>query len=207
MTRAEPSTIAEAVRALARHHRQFRPVIAAAGPCRLASSRRGTHFAALAETIAYQQLNGRAAATIWRRVTVALGGVVTPESVLATPEPKLRAAGLSAAKTAALVDLGTKACFGTLPLRTIGRYDDEAVIAALTQVRGIGRWSAEMFLMFRLGRLDVWPVGDYGVRTGYAAVHGRATAPTARELAGLGDAYRGYRSVAAWYCWRALEMR
>jgi DNA-3-methyladenine glycosylase II len=126
--------------------------------------------------------------------------------VLVTPPTRLRSAGLSNAKVAALLDLAGKVDDGTVPMRSLGRLDDEEIIAALTQVRGIGRWSAEMFLMFRLGRLDVWPVGDYGVRKGYAVVHGWSEMPTMAELAPLGDPYRGYRSVAAWYCWRAVDL-
>lgn len=177
----------------------------AVGPCGIAPDRSGTHFAALARTIAYQQLHGAAAATIWRRVERELGGSATPDRVLATPEARLRSAGLSGAKTAALIDLATKVDDGTVSFRRIGRLDDAAVVAELTRVRGIGRWSAEMFLMFRLGRLDVWPVGDYGVRKGYALLHGLTAMPEPGSLEALGDGYRGYRSVAAWYCWRAVD--
>ena len=123
-------------------------------------------FAALAESIAHQQLAGRAAATIWGRVTDAVGDPVTPDSVLSTPVEQLRAAGLSGAKTAAVVDLAEKCAAGTVRLDRIARLDDATVIEHLTVVRGIGPWTAQMFLLFDLGRLDVWPTGDYGVRAG-----------------------------------------
>lgn len=196
---------AAASRRLARDHAPFRALVRRVGPCDLAPARGGSHFATLASTIAYQQLNGTAAATIWERVRVAVGGRITPETVLATPDTTLRACGLSTAKVASLLDLAAKVDDGTVPLARIGSRSDDDVVALLTQVRGIGRWSAEMFLMFRLGRLDVWPVGDYGVRRGYAIVHGLADMPEPRDLDALGDNYRGYRSVAAWYCWRATD--
>jgi len=190
---------------LAKRHAAFRSLVRAVGPCPLRVTRGGSHFATLASTIAYQQLNGTAAATIWGRVVTTVGGRVTPEAVLATSELDLRAAGLSTAKVASLIDLATKADDGTLRLARISRYDDEDAIAMLSEVRGIGRWSAEMFLMHRLGRLDIWPVGDYGVRKGYAIVHGLADMPDAKVLDPLGEPYRGYRSVAAWYCWQATD--
>jgi DNA-3-methyladenine glycosylase II len=159
----------------------------------------------LAESIAYQQLAGQAAATIWGRVRSPYGpGPLDPAQVLATPPEDLRAAGLSNAKVAALLDLSRHVDDGTLMLDRAGRLGDEEVIGQLVQVRGIGRWTAQMFLMFTLHRLDVWPTGDYGVRTGYGQAFGLPEAPTARELDELGERFRPYRSVAAWYCWRTL---
>ena len=147
-------------------------------------------FAALAQSIAYQQLAGRAAATIWGRVRDAVGEPFTPATVLGTDPTDLRGAGLSGAKTAALVDLATKCADGTVRLERVGRMDDAAVIEHLTVVRGIGPWTAQMFLLFDLRRLDVWPTGDYGVRAGFARAFGRDTMPTERELGELGAPVR-----------------
>src|SRR4051794_6106043 len=144
-------------------------------------------FHSLAESVAYQQLHGRAAATIWGRVMVhAEGPTITPAEVLSLGEEPLRAAGLSGAKTTTLLDLATKTVDGTLELTRLGRLSNEAVVEQLVQVRGIGPWTAEMFLIFNLHRLDVWPVGDFGVRSGYAIAHGLTDKPTARELGPLG---------------------
>ena len=122
------------------------------------------------------------------------------------PEQSLRAAGLSASKTASILDLAAKVESGVVPLDGIQRLTDEDIIERLIVVRGIGRWTAEMFLIFQLGRLDVWPVDDFGVRAGYAAAYELNEAPTPNALVALGDAFRPYRSVAAWYFWRAIEL-
>ena len=162
-------------------------------------------FEALASSIAYQQLAGRAAATIWARVKGAVGEPFTPDAVLATDPEVLRAAGLSGAKTAALLDLALKSSDGTLRLDRIARLGDTAVIDHLTVVRGIGPWTAQMFLMFDLRRLDVWPTGDYGVRAGFAKAFGMDAMPTEKELAVLGEPYAPYRSVVSWWCWREVD--
>jgi DNA-3-methyladenine glycosylase II len=151
----------------------------------------------------FQQLHGKAAATIHGRFTALFESGPTPEAVLATPIEELRGAGLSGTKAAAIRDLSEKVLAGAVELDRMGRRSDDAIVAELVAVRGIGRWTAEMFLMFELGRLDVWPVDDFGVRSGYAALHGMPERPSARELLPHGDPYRPYRSVAAWYCWRA----
>jgi 3-methyladenine DNA glycosylase/8-oxoguanine DNA glycosylase len=162
-------------------------------------------FRWLAQSIAYQQLSGRAAATIWSRVEDQLGGSVTPAAILTAGEQPLRAAGLSGAKAASLLDLSDRAADGSLDLGAMGRLDDEAVIERLVAVRGIGRWTAEMFLIFALHRLDVWPVDDLGVRKGYAQAFGLTGTPSARDLAPLGDPFRPYRTVLTLYCWQDLE--
>jgi DNA-3-methyladenine glycosylase II len=163
-------------------------------------------FENLAESIAYQQLAGRAAATIWGRFRALFApGPLDPTDVVAAAPEDLRAAGLSGAKAAAIVDLARHVIDGSLELDRVGRLPDDQVRAELVQVRGIGPWTADMFLIFALGRLDVWPTGDYGVRAGYGVSHGLAEPPTAAQLEPLGEAFRPYRSVAAWYCWRALE--
>lgn len=168
-------------------------------------ARAGDRFAALAESIAYQQLAGRAAATIWGRVVDAVGSEVTASAVLDTPAEVLRGAGLSGAKTAALVDLATKATDGTLRLDRIGRMRDDEVIAHLTVVRGVGPWTAQMFLLFDLGRLDVWPTGDLGVRAGLARAYGMDGAPTESQMRSLGEPFAPFRSVVAWWCWRETD--
>ncbi len=176
------------------------------GPAQLLGpSPASKRFESLAESIAYQQLNGRAAATIWGRVVSAVDGEVSPGAVLAAGEERLRSCGLSGAKTASLLDLAGHAARGDLPLDRIGRLDDESVIAALVPVRGIGRWTAQMFLMFTLGRLDVWPAGDYGVRNGYSLAWGLGGHPTERQMPELGERFAGGRSLVAWYCWRAAD--
>jgi len=161
-----------------------------------------SRFEQLAEAIAYQQLAGRAAETIWGRVRAQVAGEFTPPAVLAVGYDALRAAGLSNAKALSMLDLAGKVADGTVRLDRIGRLVDEAIIQELIVVRGIGRWTAEMFLIFTLGRLDVWPVDDYGVRAGYGKAYDCAL-PSAKELAPLGERFRPYRTVAAWYCWRA----
>lgn len=175
-----------------------------AGPFRLPRPAR-SHFAALAESIHYQQLAGAAAAAIHRRFVALFDGNPVPEAVLAIHPRTLRAAGLSRSKVASLRDLAAKVASGTVPLRGIGRRSDEDVISHLSAVRGIGRWTAEMFLIFQLRRLDVWPVGDYGVRLGYALAYGLRKLPSPQRLQALGERFRPYRTVAAWYCWRAVH--
>ena len=166
-----------------------------------------SHFGTLVQAIVYQQLAGRAAAAIHGRLIAALGGDVQPEALIALSDEALRAVGLSRAKVLALRDLSAKVLDGTVVLspRGLARESDEEIIARLSAVRGIGTWTAEMFLLFQLRRLDVWPVGDLGVRRGYGLAW-QVSTPTARELQPLGDPYRPYRSVLAWYCWRAAEL-
>jgi DNA-3-methyladenine glycosylase II len=161
----------------------------------------------LVRAIVYQQLAGAAATAIHGRLIAALNDQVEPENLLALTPEETRAVGLSANKTASLRDLATKVLDGTVILnpRGLAREPDEEVIARLTTVRGIGEWTAHMFLMFQLRRLDVWPTGDFGVRKGYGLAWG-VPMPTPKELAGLGDPFRPYRSVVAWYCWRAVEI-
>ncbi|MCU1495642.1 MAG: hypothetical protein JWO62_3406 [Acidimicrobiaceae bacterium] len=181
-------------------------LLAAAGPPRFGRPRE-THFAALVRSVLYQQLAGAAAAAIHGRLLLALDAVVTPESFLELSFDTLRGVGLSRNKAISLQDLATKVLDGTVVLepRGLARESDEEVIARLSTVRGIGRWTAQMFLMFQLRRLDVWPAGDLGVRRGYGLAWGVAM-PTERQIEPLGDAFRPYRSVVAWYCWRAAEL-
>jgi len=184
----------------------LRRLVAEAGPARVRPSTE-THLATLVRAIVYQQLAGAAAAAIHGRLIAALGGEVTPERLLSLPSGTLRSVGLSAAKAASLQDLATKVLDGTVVLDPKGlrAQSDAEVVARLSTVRGIGKWTSEMFLMFQLRRLDVWPTGDLGVRRGFGLAWGIPT-PTAKELEPLGDPYRPYRSVVAWYCWRAAEL-
>ena len=165
-----------------------------------------SYFAILVRAITYQQLAGNAARAIHGRLVAALGDVV-PERLLALSDEELRAAGLSANKAASLRDLSAKVLDGTVVLdaRRLARQSDAEIVERLTSVRGIGRWTAEIFLMFQLRRLDIWPTGDLGVRRGYGLAWD-VPMPTAKELDLLGEAFHPYRTVVAWYCWRAVEL-
>lgn len=176
------------------------------GPMRIgAAPPVAKRFETLANAIASQQLNGRAAQTIWGRVLGKVEGPFTAEAVLAVAESSWRDAGLSGAKAASLIDLAAHVADGRIQLHRVGRMSDSEVVEHLISVRGIGPWTAQMFLMFSLRRLDVWPTGDYGVRIGYGKAFRRGVAPTAKELKPLGDRFRPFRSVVAWYCWAAAD--
>jgi len=161
-------------------------------------------FESLLNAIVSQQLAGAAARTIHGRLVTALGGApVAPESVLAANPEAMRAAGLSANKLAAIIDLAAKFVDGTVPTHDLDDLSDDEIVARLVTVRGVGRWTAEMFLLFQLRRPDVWPVDDLGVRNGWTRIHAMAAPPTPKALMVLGEALSPYRSTAAWYCWRA----
>jgi 3-methyladenine DNA glycosylase/8-oxoguanine DNA glycosylase len=166
-------------------------------------------FAALVEAIVYQQLSGRAAETILRRV-VALyrpRRFPRPVDILETPVERLRGAGLSAGKTAAVKDLAARTLDGTVPtMARVRRMSDEEIIERLTTVRGIGRWTVEMLLLFRLGRPDVLPIGDLGVRKAFARAFDRRALRDPLVLSRRAERWRPYRSVASWYLWRALDL-
>ena len=181
-------------------------LVAEAGPPKVRPPAE-THFGALVRAVVYQQLAGPAAAAIHGRLIAALGDEVTAKRLLSLPTGTLRSVGLSANKAASLQDLAAKVLDGTVVLDPAGlrRESDAEVVARLSAVRGIGKWTAEMFLMFQLRRLDVWPTGDLGVRKGFGLAWGIPT-PTPKQLDPLGDPYRPYRSVVAWYCWRAAEL-
>jgi DNA-3-methyladenine glycosylase II len=184
----------------------LRRLVAETGPPDVRPSAE-SHFEALVRAIVYQQLAGAAASAIHGRLIAAMSGEVTPSTLLSLPAEALRSAGLSGRKTATLQDLAAKVLEGTVVLDPPGlrAESDDEVIARLTTVVGIGRWTAQMFLMFQLRRLDVWPTGDLGVRKGFGLAWGIGM-PTAKELEPLGEPYRPYRSVVAWYCWRASEV-
>lgn len=198
------TSFAAAAAEIARRDKVMAKLMKRAGPFRL--PRPDTdHFAALAESILYQQLAGAAARAIHQRFVALFDGALAPQAVLALAPQRLRAAGLSGNKVAAIRDLAAKVADGTVPLQRIGRLSDEEVIARLTVVRGIGPWTAEMFLIFQLRRLDVWPVADYGIRKGYALAYGLRALPTPKRLQREGERFRPYRTVAAWYCWQAVH--
>ena len=163
-------------------------------------------FGALVRSIHYQQLAGKAATAIHGRFVALLPDSVTPEGVLALPEAELRGVGLSAAKAASIRDLATKVAEGTVPLGAINRLSDDEIVSRLSVVRGIGRWTAEMFLIFQLRRPDVWPADDFGVRKGFARIYGRPELPSPRALMEEGERFRPYRTAAALYCWRAVAV-
>ena len=206
LVRARRPSPAAAARELAGRDPVIATLVAAVGLPRLRRPN-DSHFAALVRSVLYQQLAGAAAAAIHGRLVVALGGDVSPEPLLALAPETFRAVGLSANKAASLRDLAAKVLDGTVVLDPHGlaRESDDEVVARLSTVRGIGRWTAEMFLLFQLRRLDVWPTGDLGVRRGYGLAWG-VPMPSAKELEPLGDPYRPYRSVVAWYCWRACDI-
>ena len=165
----------------------------------------GERFEVLARAIAHQQLSGRAAGTIWQRVVDRVDGEVTADALLAIDPHDLRACGLSGSKVASVLDLAQRAADGRLPLHDLGRLDDDAVIDRLVTVRGVGPWTAQMFLLTALRRPDVWPTGDLGVRVGFGRAWLGGRTPEPEELTQLGERFRPWRSVVSWYCWRAVE--
>jgi methylated-DNA-[protein]-cysteine S-methyltransferase len=197
-----------------KHLRATDPVLGrlidAVGPLRIELTTTRSIFGALAQAIVYQQLSGKAAETIYRRVCGLSGSIrsgPSAERILALSDATLRGAGLSRAKVLALRDLAAKTTAGAIPsLAKVRRMEDEAIVDCLTAVRGIGRWTVEMLLIFRLGRPDVLPVGDYGVRKGFGIAFGTRALPTPKALASHGERWRPYRTAASWYLWRALEL-
>lgn len=192
------------------HLRDVDPVlgrwIAEAGPCTLRRDSAGTHFGHIARSIIYQQLSGAAASTIWGRVLGLYGGTTPePAQVIGTSDATLRALGLSGRKVEYIKDLARHVRSGALPEGTLHRMDDDAVIAALTQVRGIGEWTAQMFLMFRLGRPDVLPVLDLGVKKAVQVLYGLRKLPSEERLAKIGRVWAPHRTVASWYLWRRVD--
>ena len=222
-TRKLPYSPEDAVAHLSAADPKLARLIARAGPCTMRLSSSLSPFEALTESIIYQQLHGKAAAAIHARLIAGFQPLPTltpihptPQQFLEVPTPQLRAAGLSANKTLALRDLAAKTLDGSVPsLARIRRMDDETIIEHLTAVRGIGRWTVEMFLIFRLGRPDIFPTSDYGVRKGFALTF-QSLKPTTRVTPDLLPApadmerrakkWQPYRSVASWYMWRACDL-
>ena len=199
----------DAVAHLRRADVHLAAAIDAAGPLTLRPQPMQSPFEALLRSIVYQQLSGKAAATIYGRVEALLPKRRTsawPQTIIDLDEATLRTAGLSRNKTAAAKDLAAKTLDGTVPtLRKLRTMSDEEIIERLVAVRGIGEWTVQMLLIFRLGRPDVLPLADLGVRKGFQRVYGTEQLPTANELAGRGEAWRPFRSVASWYLWRVMD--
>ncbi|HEX3727830.1 MAG TPA: DNA-3-methyladenine glycosylase [Pirellulales bacterium] len=198
-----------AVAALRRRDRTLAKIIRQAGPFTHRPQRVQSPFQSLLRAIVYQQLSGKAAATILGRVVDLCGGqrAFKPDAILAASEARLRAAGLSRGKTLSVKDLAAKTLDGTVPtLARLRKMSDDEIVERLIAVRGIGRWTVEMLLIFRLGRPDVLPLGDFGVRKGFMVTYGTAEMPSPAELLAHGERWRPYRSVASWYLWRAVEI-
>jgi DNA-3-methyladenine glycosylase II len=175
-------------------------VIGRVGPCTLAPG--GDRFAALVRAVVAQMISTAAARTIFARLEAAVG-CLTPEALLAAGQERLRGMGLSGAKARGLADLAAHVTDGRLPLERLDEMADEEVIARLVPVRGIGRWTAEMFLIFSLGRLDVLPVDDFGLRAGVRDEYRLPELPSAKELRTLAEPWRPYRSIGTWYFWKS----
>ena len=202
MTKAE---YARATRLLARRDPVLRSLMQVHGRCRLADSQHADPFRALTRAIVGQQLSTKAAATIFGRFEGLFGTVPTPAQVAAVSDTELRGVGLSAQKTSYLRDLCRRIQDKTLPIDELAALEDEAVIDALTRVKGIGRWTAEMFLIFRLHRPDVLPVGDLGIVKAVQRAYKLRKVPSPERLTRIGEAWRPYRSVACWYLWASLD--
>lgn len=200
----------DAQRHLSQADRVLARVIRKVGPCTIRPRRSCPPFQSLVQAVTHQQLNGTAAQTILNRFIALFPGqkFPTPEAIVAATDEQLRSAGLSRAKTAAIRDIALKTTTGHVPTRRDAvRLTDAELVARLTEIRGVGPWTVEMFLIFTLGRRDVLPVGDYGVRCGFAKAYGWKELPTPKELLAEGERWRPYRSIAAWYMWRVLDAK
>jgi DNA-3-methyladenine glycosylase II len=195
----------KARRLLARRDPVIRDLIRRHGPCGLADAQHEDAFTALTHSIISQQLSTKAAATIARRFDALFGGKPTPLAVSLVDDAQLRAVGLSSQKIRYMRDLCSRVANGSLTLEKVNELSDEDVIQSLTQIKGIGRWTAEMFLMFRLHRPDVLPVDDLGILKAVQRAYGLRKLPRAERLTKIGEPWRPYRSVACWYLWASLE--
>ena len=196
-----------------RHLRRVDPVMAQlirrAGPYAVKPERGTGAYEALVQAVAHQQLTGKAAQTILGRFYALYGIACCPEParLVETPDAALRGCGFSRAKAAALKDIAARSLDGSIPhRRALARMKNEAIIERLVEARGVGRWTVEMFLMFTLGRPDILPVDDYGIRLGYKIAYGKRTLPKPKSLAKLGESWAPYRTTASWYLWRAVDM-
>src|SRR5690349_16472649 len=196
---------AHARRHLSRRDPVIRDLMRVHGKCGLADAQHGDPFGALMKAIVSQQLSTKAADTIFKRLIALFDGIPTPPALDALTDAQLRGVGLSGQKLRYMRDLGAKVHDGVVPLPSLDAMSDEDVIVALTQVKGIGRWTAEMFLMFRLHRPDVLPVDDLGIVKAVQKAYGLRKTPSAARLNRIGEAWRPYRSVACWYLWRSLN--
>lgn len=200
---------AEALGHLCRADGTLARLIGRVGPCTLKPGSLRTPFAALVHAVVHQQLHATAAQAILKRFLALYPGkrFPSPEDLLKIPEARLRAAGLSRAKTVALKDIAVKTLAGVVPgARAVAKMSDDEIIERLTTVRGVGRWTVEMFLIFTLGRRDVLPVTDYGLRRGFALTYNLKELPSPKELMAHGELWRPHRTIASWYLWRSLEL-
>jgi DNA-3-methyladenine glycosylase II len=207
ITLAHPGATRRAIRHLKRVDPVMAALITRVGTCGFKLRLDGAHFDHLTRAIVYQQLSGKAAATIYARIHALYGGrPPTPAELAATPAARLRRAGLSRQKLGYLKDLARQSAAGRLPLEALDVLPDDEVIEALTAVRGVGTWTAQMFLMFRLGRLDILPVLDLGIQKGMRHAYRLRRMPKPAQMERIAAAWRPYRSVASWYLWRAMEV-
>ena len=183
----------------------LRSIIERVGPCRMEFG--PPEFSSLAEAIIYQQLNGRAALTIFKRFAALAGDPLTPEGILKLTDAQMRSVGLSKQKSAYLKDLAAKTHDGSLDFARLAQASDEEVIEHLTQVKGIGVWTAHMFLMFSLRRPNVLPTGDYGVQVAVKKHYKKRKLPKPKDMAKIAKCWEPYRSVACWYLWRSLDIK
>ena len=187
----------------------MRRLIKQVGPCELKPDRRRSPYEALVRSVAHQQLNGIAAETITRRFIALFPGkrFPSPEDLATVSDEQIRGAGFSRAKLAAIRDISAKALDGTVPTRrVIAKWGDDEIVDHLSQCRGVGRWTVEMFLMFTLGRQDVLPIDDFGVQNGFRLAYGLEAMPKPKELLAFGEKWRPHRTTAAWYLWRAVDL-
>jgi 3-methyladenine DNA glycosylase/8-oxoguanine DNA glycosylase len=206
-SKTRDNDVALALETLAKQDPRLGNLIKKYGPYTPRRSANPDVFGALARSIIFQQLAGKAASSIHQRFLGLFQGHLSPENLLALDRERIRSAGLSNAKCNAVIDLAVHAQQGLLDLNTLDKQTDEALINHLCCVRGIGPWTAQMFMLFELGRLDVWPTGDLAVRKGFGIAFDLPATPKAKDLEPMGDRYRPYRSLVAWYCWRVLDTK
>lgn len=184
----------------------MRSIVKAVGPCALKPGARGDNFTTICRAIVGQQLSAKAAETIWQRVCALHpnGRKIRPEDIAAAADDALRATGLSNAKVIYVKDLASRVSSGALSINALSRKNDDRIISELTAVKGVGRWTAEMFLIFKLGRPDVWPVDDLAIRNAVKRAYGLE--PTKVNMDAVAEPWRPWRSVASWYLWRSLAL-
>jgi len=195
----------QVVKEISRKDKKLGAVIKRVGACTLGGQSRSSHYESIVYAVISQQLSTKAADTIGARLVDLVGHPILPKKLLKFTDEQLRSVGLSGAKARTIREFSQAVHSGELDLVELENHPDDHVVAELSKLWGIGRWTAEMCMMFRMGRLDVWPAGDLGVRNGFARIYGMDTAPTEKEIESLADHLRPYRSVVAWYCWRAAD--
>ena len=197
--------LVQVTKEISRKDKKLGAFIKRTGPCTLGGPSRSSHFESIVFAVVSQQLSTKAADTIGGRLVELVGRPLEPKKLLKFTEEQLRSVGLSGAKTRTIREFSQAVHSGELDLVELENHPDDHVVAELSKMWGIGRWTAEMCMMSRMGRLDVWPAGDLGVRNGFARIYGLAEVPSEKEIAGMADHLRPYRSVVAWYCWRAAD--